>query len=119
MAPSTQTFPVAALHPPSHYTRLLKVDLASGATQEYIYQLDNGADNGLNDVLAINDHEFLAIERDGRAGTAAVTRKIYRFDITGASDVSSRGTIASNGLSFTNPANKGFDLRPVYYSGSF
>lgn len=87
-------------------TRILKIDIASGSTQEYVYQLSNGADNGLNDILAINDHEFLAIERDGRAGAAAVTKKIYRVDITGASDVSTRGTIASNGLPQTG--NVGF-----------
>ena len=85
-------------------TRILKIDLATGATQEYVYQLQSGADNGLNDLLAINDHEFLAVERDGKAGTAAVTKKVYRFDITGATDVSSRGTIATNGLPQTGDA---------------
>jgi hypothetical protein len=79
-------------------TRILKMDIATGATKEYVYQLENGTDNGLNDILAINDHEFLAIERDGRVGSAAVTKKIYRIDITGASDVSSSGTTATNGL---------------------
>src|SRR5262249_54498351 len=80
------------------YSRILKLNIASGATQEYAYQLENGADNGLNDMLAINDHEFLVIERDGRVGTAAVTKKIYRIDTTGATDISLRGTTVSNGL---------------------
>jgi hypothetical protein len=43
----------------------------------------SGADNGVNEILATNDHEFLVIERDGGAGAAAVTKQIFRVDITG------------------------------------
>jgi hypothetical protein len=49
-------------------TRLLKVDLLTGATSEYVYVVDAiGNGRGLNDLLAINDHEFLVVERDNRS----------------------------------------------------
>jgi hypothetical protein len=67
--------------------RLLKIDIQSGQTQEYIYTLSNKA-NGLNGAVAINQNEFLIIERDGRAGTQAVFKRIFKIDLSGASDVS-------------------------------
>jgi len=75
-------------------TRILKVDLASGRTEEYVYVLDAfNRGQGISEILAINDHEFLVVERDNRSNLAtppqAPTRKsIYKIDISGASDVS-------------------------------
>ena len=48
---------------------------------------------GVSEILAINDHEFLVIERDNRSNLQtppqAPTRKtIYKIDINGATDVS-------------------------------
>lgn len=78
--------------------RLVKVDIATGATQEFVYQLDSGANNGLNEIVAINDHEFLVIERDGKAGSAAAYKKITKIDITGATDVSGIAALPASGL---------------------
>ena len=50
--------------------RLLMIDIATGNTQEFVYQLDNNS-YGASEILAINDHQFLVDERDGKAGTAA------------------------------------------------
>jgi len=66
--------------------RLVEIDLESGAIREFLYQLDNKS-NGVNEILAVNDHEFLVIERDGNAGTAAAFKKIFHIDIAGASDI--------------------------------
>jgi hypothetical protein len=74
--------------------RILKIDLATNATSEYVYRLDAAnRGQGVSEILAINDHEFLVIERDNRswlsAEPQAPTRKwIYRIDLTGATDVS-------------------------------
>src|SRR5262245_22141077 len=57
--------------------RLVEIDLESGAIREFLYQLDNKS-NGVNEILAVNDHEFLVIERDGNAGTAAAFKKIFQ-----------------------------------------
>lgn len=67
--------------------RILKVNLETGETSEYLYELDR-RQNGVNELLAINDHEFLVIERDGDAGTNATYKYIYKIDINGATDVS-------------------------------
>lgn len=78
--------------------RLVVVDIATGTTKEFVYQLDSGANNGLNEIVAINDHEFLVIERDGKAGAAAAYKKIIKIDINGATDVSSIESLPASGL---------------------
>lgn len=74
--------------------RILKIDLATGETHEYVYVLDAiNRGQGACEILAINDHEFLVVERDNRSNLQtppqAPTRKmIYKIDLTGATDVS-------------------------------
>lgn len=47
--------------------RILRIDLQTGATQEYVYTVDAiNQGRGVNDLLAINDHEGLVVERDNR-----------------------------------------------------
>jgi hypothetical protein len=70
--------------------RMLEVTLAvggGGATQEMVYRLD-GPSLGVNELLAVDDHEFLAIERDGKGGDEAKVKRIVKIDTVGASDVS-------------------------------
>jgi hypothetical protein len=66
--------------------RIVEVDTESGAVREFAYVLDDKG-NGVNEILAINDHEFLVIERDGKAGAAAAFKKLFRIDTSGATDV--------------------------------
>jgi hypothetical protein len=77
--------------------RLLRVDLLTGRTKEYVYTVDAiNQGRGVNEILAVNDHEFLVLERDNRSlvptpPNAAQTpnlKRIYRIDVTGATDVS-------------------------------
>ncbi len=77
--------------------RMVKVDLATGATQEYVYHLENKS-NGVNEILAVNDHQFLVIERDGKYGNEAAFKKIYLIDTTGASDVSGVASLPQTNL---------------------
>jgi hypothetical protein len=90
--------------------RMLRLDVATGATQEFVYQIEagNGSKNGMNELVAVNDHQFLAIERDGKGGTDAKTKKIYLIDITGATDVS-----AVDSLPQTCTAGVDCDFTPV------
>lgn len=92
--------------------RILQVDIATGQTKEFVYQLNSGANNGVNEILAVNDHQFLALERDGRAGDNARVKQVYLIDINGATDVSAIGTTAVNGL----PANGSNGFTPVQKS---
>lgn len=73
----------------SHGTnlRILEVDLASGGTREFLYPLESEK-TGVSEILAVNDHEFLVLERSGGAPEAPRSARIYKIDITRASDIS-------------------------------
>jgi hypothetical protein len=77
--------------------RLLEIDRRTGAYRELLYVLDSSS-NGLNEILAINDHEFLVIERDGKAGSAALVKRIYKIDISGATDIHGVKQLPSTGV---------------------
>lgn len=67
-------------------SRLVEINRSSGEIKEYYYPLDN-IGYGLNEILAVNDHQFLVIERDGKAGASAAFKKLYLIDISGATDI--------------------------------
>ncbi|MEO7274228.1 MAG: esterase-like activity of phytase family protein [Vicinamibacterales bacterium] len=48
--------------------RILTYDLATGERHEYVYVMDAvNQGRGVNDILAVNDHQFLVLERDNRS----------------------------------------------------
>ena len=47
----------------------------------------------MSEIVAVNDVEFLVIERDGKAGKLARQKKIVRIDITKATDISGRDSL--------------------------
>jgi hypothetical protein len=67
--------------------RVLQIDTRTGAARDFVYVME-GPDRGVSEILAINDHEFLVLERDGKAGAAAKHRAIYHINTLGATDVS-------------------------------
>ncbi len=74
--------------------RIVAIDVASGATHEYAYLLTTGS--GVSEILAINNHEFLLDERDGRgrggasdgSSNDARVKQLFKIDLEGAHDVS-------------------------------
>lgn len=84
--------------------RILKVDLLTGETHEYVYVLDAiNRGQGVCEILAINDHEFLVVERDNRSNLQsppqAPTRKtIYKINLNGATDVSGIASLPAGAL---------------------
>lgn len=74
--------------------RIVKISLATGETHEYVYVLEAiNRGQGTCDIVAINDHEFLVIDRDNRSNLqtppqAPTRKKIYKIDLNGATDVS-------------------------------
>jgi hypothetical protein len=79
------------------YTRILKIDLVTGLSTQYAYALTNIGTASkpkyptVSDIVAINDHEFLVDERDGKGlgdGSKAVYKKLFHIDLTDANDVS-------------------------------
>lgn len=74
--------------------RILVIDLDTGnVTHQYAYKLTTGS--GVSEILALNNHEFLVDERDGRgreggnnlASNDARVKQIFKIDLADAVDV--------------------------------
>jgi len=68
--------------------RILSVDIQSGKSHQYAYALTTGT--GVSEIVAVNNHEFLVDERDGKGqgdGSAAAAKQIFKIDLSGAADV--------------------------------
>ncbi len=67
--------------------RLLEIEIAGGKTREYVYPLEQEGVK-TSEMLSLDDHQFLVIERDSLGGPNAAFKKVMKIDIAGASDVS-------------------------------
>ena len=85
---STMYVPTKVLATNTTLTRIVTFDLATGQTKQYLYKQDGGASDSVCDITAISNSEFLVIERDGNFGSQGGLKKVYRINLTGASDVS-------------------------------
>lgn len=83
--------------------RIVTIDIATGATKQFAYKLTSGS--GVSEIVALNDHQFLVDERDGKGlgdGSVAVAKQIFKIDLTGAQDVSNlSGDLSSKAVSKT------------------
>jgi len=77
------------------YNRIVKIDIASGAVSQYAYDNKIGSKTyNSSEILALNDHQFLVLERDGKGlgdgspGSKAAVKQIYQVDLNGATEVS-------------------------------
>lgn len=77
--------------------RLLRVEIAGGKAAEFVYPLES-VHNGCNEIVAVDDHTFAVIERDGKDGNKAAFKKIVLIDVTGATDVSAVEKLPRRGL---------------------
>jgi hypothetical protein len=72
--------------------RVVTFDLATGATKQYAYLLENASLTGCSEIAAITNTTFLALERDGLYGGSATApaafKRVYKFDLAGATDLS-------------------------------
>lgn len=78
------------------FTRSVMIDIATGAVLQHAYPLTNIGTAAkpkyptVSEIVAINSHQFLVDERDGKGlgdDSKAVYKKIYRIDLTGAAAV--------------------------------
>lgn len=95
---STMYVPTKALATNTTLTRIVTFDLATGQTKQYLYKQDGGTSDSVCDITAISNSEFLVIERDGNFGSQGGIKKVYRINLTGASDVSGTDLAAVDGL---------------------
>lgn len=84
--------------------RLLAIERKALKAREFVYPLDTPA-NGVNEILAVNDHQFLVLERDSKFGKDAAFKKVFLIDLTDATDVS--------GVDALPAGNLPKDIRPV------
>ncbi|SCK60277.1 Uncharacterized conserved protein [Variovorax sp. HW608] len=74
--------------------RIIAVDIQTGATSQYAYDnylADKSKAYNSSELLALNEHELLVLERDGKGlgdDSNADVKRIYKIDIQGAADVS-------------------------------
>jgi Esterase-like activity of phytase len=78
-------------------TRIVTVDVRSGAVHEYGYELTNIGTTTkpkyptVSEILAVNGHEFLVDERDGKGlgdDSKAAFKQISHIDLNGAIEIS-------------------------------
>jgi hypothetical protein len=83
-------------------TRLLTYELATGATQQFVY-LQDRPDLSNSAIAPLSRTEFLVLERDesfgGTLASAVCCKRIYRVDIAHATDLSDSAD-GSNGRMF-------------------
>ncbi len=87
--------------------RLVEIDMATLATRQFIYVLDNptsvGADDTradkIGDMTSLPGSGFLVLERDDDAlpedAPDTITKKIYAFSLAGATDITSKDVLYS------------------------
>lgn len=78
-------------------TRIVVIDLKTGATKQYAYGLDEVGTSGkpkysdISEIIAVNDHQFLVDEHDTKGlgnGKVAQMKRLYLIDLDGAAEVS-------------------------------
>jgi len=106
--------PRAGLNDSSAWIRMIKFDIKTRRPEaQYAYQIDpvaypaNPPDafkiNGVPDILAINDHQLIVVERSFSSGRKPCTIKVYLTELNGASDVSKISSLKKEQF---NPVSK-------------
>lgn len=72
--------------------RLLAYDIASGNSKQYVVLMERATLQAYSEITAITDNTFLILERDGEYATeankATVFKKLFKIDISNATDIS-------------------------------
>jgi len=101
------------------FARIVKFDTATGtAVAQYAYRMEGSSQGrGISALVALNDHEFLVLERNNRGlGSASEltpqNKKVFKIDIAGADDVSNvvLGATTFAGQTVTKTATPFMDL---------
>ncbi|GAB2597790.1 esterase-like activity of phytase family protein [Spirosoma areae] len=73
-------------------TRILTFDIATGVTKQFVYLIERANLQANSEITAITNTTFLVLERDGEYGTDAnkntLFKRVYKIDLTGATDIS-------------------------------
>lgn len=91
---STMNLPTSAVNK-STLTRIISIDLASGKMQQFLYRQEGNAFSN-SAIVALNDHEFLVLERDEGfylKDPQKATKRVYKIDLNQATNLH---TVAEN-----------------------
>jgi len=77
--------------------RLLQIELSTGNTREYVYQMEDAA-NGNSEILAYGPNQYLVLERDSKSGEKARYRRLVQIDLTNATDISGTESLPADQL---------------------
>lgn len=80
-------------------TRIVTYGLQSHALHEYLFLLDEPAKNSVanSEITALSNSTFLIDERDGNFPAAGGYKKLWKVDLSGATDVGPLATVAGAG----------------------
>jgi len=107
------------------FARIVKFDIASGmSVAQYAYKMERaGQGQGISSLVALNDQEFLVLERNNRgvgvgATLASADKSVFKINIAGASDVSgivlpATGTTMPSGFNAVTKGAQFIDLDAV------
>lgn len=85
-------------------TRIVTFDIMTGQTKQFLYKQDGGASDSVCDITALSNTEFLVIERDGNFGSQGGIKKVYRINISGATEVTGSDMNAVDGMKVNGKA---------------
>lgn len=97
--------------------RLVTIDTTTGNTKQFVYDnflTDKNKAYNSSEILAVNDHTFLVLERDGKGlgdTSNADMKRIYKIDLNDANGDGVSGDLATDigslngGLGITGEAN--------------
>ncbi|AYZ36689.1 esterase-like activity of phytase family protein [Chryseobacterium indologenes] len=85
-------------------TRIVTFDTVTGQTKQFLYKQEGGGSDSVCDITALSNTEFLVIERDGNFGSQGGIKKVYRINISAATDVTGTDINAVDGMKVNNKA---------------
>lgn len=96
--------PSKALATNKTLTRIVTFDIITGQTKQFLYKQDGGASDSVCDITALSNNEFLVIERDGNFGSQGGIKKVYRINLSNATDVNGSDITAVDGIKVNGKA---------------
>ncbi|WP_312287159.1 esterase-like activity of phytase family protein [Chryseobacterium gleum] len=96
--------PSKALATNKTLTRIVTFDTVTGQTKQFLYKQEGGASDSVCDITAISNSEFLVIERDGNFGSQGGIKKVYRINLSNATDVNGPDINAIDGMKVNGKA---------------
>jgi len=96
--------PSKALATNKTLTRIVTFDIITGQTKQFLYKQDGGASDSVCDITALSNNEFLVIERDGNFGSQGGIKKVYRINLSNATDVNGADITAVDGIKVNGKA---------------